>query len=275
MGDPKLRDTNYNIHPDYYFHRGLPTPYVFDIETNPIFNEYDDNDTNKKYWINDCDKKKYILDDLKITPGSDDYYRECWYRYASFSPTFSRILCISVCGVFDKEFFKKSFYDDDEYFLIQSFRNHMSKISPNLIIGHNILGFDIPFFSRRAISNGFSIKEIPPQINMFKKPKWKYDHIIDTYDMCKWGGQNSLSLGVLCYELGIPSPKDGGIDGSKIREFMSEYNDIETVVKYCERDVIANFKVFEKIFLSNSTLSDRKRKEYYELYNIQHNNNSD
>ena len=46
------------------------------------------------------------------------------------------------------------------------------------------------------------------------------------------------SLKLLTHVLGIPSPKDD-IDGSQVRDIYYEENDLERIVTYCEKDVIA------------------------------------
>ncbi len=55
----------------------------------------------------------------------------------------------------------------------------------------------------------------------------------------------SASLDVVCYNLGIPTPKDG-IDGSQVQDFHDAGRDKE-ILDYCERDVVATAKVFRKM----------------------------
>lgn len=254
-------NTNFNINPNNYYDKNEPTPLVFDIETYPLFKEYDDDSNNAKYWVIDCDKKKYTLDDENIKPGTHEYYKQCWYNHSSLSPTFSRILCISMCGVVDGKFFKKTFSFSNEFKIIAYFFNFFYNKKPNLIIGHNILNFDIPFITRRAISLGFSNVNIPKQINTFRLKPWELHHIVDTCMLYKSNSSYSPSLDILCYELGIPSPKGGGIKGSEIREFISNGGDLQVVVDYCERDVVATYEVFKRYFIANPEFLEMKKRE--------------
>ena len=45
--------------------------------------------------------------------------------------------------------------------------------------------------------------------------------------------------------LGIPSPKDD-IDGSQVAKVYYQENDIDRIIKYCEKDVIAVAQIFLK-----------------------------
>ena len=45
--------------------------------------------------------------------------------------------------------------------------------------------------------------------------------------------------------LGIPSPKD--IDGSMVWDVYYEENDLERIVRYCERDVVTVAQVFLRL----------------------------
>ncbi len=54
------------------------------------------------------------------------------------------------------------------------------------------------------------------------------------------------SLKLLAHVLGIPSPKED-IDGSMVRDVYYEENDLERIVKYCERDVVTVAQVFLRL----------------------------
>ena len=46
--------------------------------------------------------------------------------------------------------------------------------------------------------------------------------------------------------LGIPSPKDD-IDGSEVYRVYYEENDIDRIIKYCEKDTIAVAQIFLRL----------------------------
>ena len=50
----------------------------------------------------------------------------------------------------------------------------------------------------------------------------------------------------MAHVLGIPSPKED-IDGSMVRDVYYEDNDLERIVKYCERDVVTVAQVFLRL----------------------------
>ena len=54
------------------------------------------------------------------------------------------------------------------------------------------------------------------------------------------------SLKLRAHVLGIPSPKED-IDGSMIRDVYYEENDLDRIVKYCERDVVTVAQVFLRL----------------------------
>jgi len=62
---------------------------------------------------------------------------------------------------------------------------------------------------------------------------------LDTLELWKFGDfKHYTSLKLLTHVLGIPSPKDD-IDGSLVRDIFYEEEDLDRIVKYCEKDVIA------------------------------------
>ena len=50
----------------------------------------------------------------------------------------------------------------------------------------------------------------------------------------------------MAHRLGIPLPKED-IDGSMVRDVYYEENDLERIVKYCERDVVTVAQVFLRL----------------------------
>jgi len=58
--------------------------------------------------------------------------------------------------------------------------------------------------------------------------------------------KNYTSLKLLAHVLGVPSPKED-IDGSMVRDVYYEENDLERIVKYCERDVVTVAQVFLRL----------------------------
>ena len=70
-------------------------------------------------------------------------------------------------------------------------------------------------------------------------------NFLDLKEVYRHTGMMSASLDVVCYNLGIPTPKDG-IDGSQVQDFHDAKRDKE-ILEYCERDVVATVQVYKKM----------------------------
>ena len=107
-------------------------------------------------------------------------------------------------------------------------------------IGHNIMGFDLPFIYHRAIKFGNkSLRNVVPKERF---PK----NVFDT--MLMFSGtdfQQRHSLKNICNFLGIENSK-GEIDGSKVGELWAN-GEKEKVADYCKSDVEILRQVYLKI----------------------------
>ena len=78
-----------------------------------------------------------------------------------------------------------------------------------------------------------------------KKPREIVHH--DTMQMRKFGDYKSYtSLALLCGLFGIETPKDD-IDGSQVSKVYREDHDLDRIVAYCVKDVIATAQVYERL----------------------------
>lgn len=164
------------------------------------------------------------------------------YERAGIYSEFGKIICISVGLIREKNpfvFRLKSFYGDDEKVILKDFSEMLSKFCRSnreaLLCAHNGKEFDYPYIARRMIINGLIIPDILD--NAGKKP-WEVKHL-DTMDLWKFGDyKNYTSLDLLTSVLGIPTPKDD-IDGSMVGGMYWVEKDLERIVRYCEKDVLA------------------------------------
>jgi 3'-5' exonuclease len=171
-----------------------------------------------------------------------------FYERAGIWAEFGKIICISVGYFMESDqllnFRIKSFFGEEDILLndfSQLIHTHFSK-PEQLLCAHNGKEFDFPFIARRMIVNGINI---PEKLNLFGKKPWEVAHL-DTLELWKFGDyKHYTSLHLLTHILGIPSPK-GDIDGSKVAEAYYVENDLERIVKYCERDVLAVAQVVLK-----------------------------
>jgi uncharacterized protein YprB with RNaseH-like and TPR domain len=199
-----------------------------DIETVPIVAEYELLPENfKKLW----DKKtEWIRKEENDTPDT-------LFQRAGIYAEFGKIVCISVGYIFNREFRIKSFYGDDELILLKEFAellNRYYNTKEHLLCAHNGKEFDYPYIARRMLVNGIKLPDI---INIAGKKPWEVAHL-DTMELWKFGDFKSYtSLDLLAALFGIATPKDD-IDGSMVAEVFYKENDLDRIVKYCQRDTL-------------------------------------
>ena len=171
----------------------------------------------------------------------DEITPEDFYERAGIWAEFGKIVCISI-GYFVEQEGKRNFrvksLSGDEKELLESFKkllnNHFNDAN-HLLCAHNGKEFDFPYIARRMIINRI---ELPAKLNLFGKKPWEVAHL-DTLELWKFGDyKHYTSLKLLANILGIPSPKED-IDGSDVARVYYEENDIDKIVKYCERDTVA------------------------------------
>ena len=124
--------------------------------------------------------------------------------------------------------------------LIQNFFNALdgfARVGKRRLCAHNGQEFDFPYISRRALVNNLTL---PKVLDIAGAKPWEVkDILIDTLQLWKFGDyKHYTSLSLLCELFNIPTPKDD-IDGSQVAKVYWEDNDIDRIVKYCEKDTMA------------------------------------
>jgi hypothetical protein len=178
----------------------------------------------------------------------EEFTPEEFYERAGIWAEFGKIICISV-GYFtnknDIRHFRVTSFFGDEVQILKDFSSLLSNhynAAQHLLCGHNSKEFDIPFIARRMVINGI---KIPQKLNLFGKKPWEIPHL-DTLELWKFGDyKHFTSLKLLTKILGIPTPKDD-IDGSQVAQVYYVEKDIDRIITYCEKDVIAVAQVFLK-----------------------------
>ena len=221
-----------------------------DIETVPELSSYELlNPPMQNLW----DKKS------KQFRAADQTAEDVYGRAGIYSE-FGKIICISVGLVREKNpysFRLKSFFGKDEKSLLSEFSGMLLKFSRTnreaVLCAHNGKEFDFPYIARRMIINGLIIPEILD--NAGKKP-WEIK-LLDTMDLWKFGDyKNYTSLDLLTSVLGIPTPKDD-IDGSMVAGIFYNEDNIQRIVHYCEKDVLAIARVLLR-FMNLSGIDEDK-----------------
>ena len=211
-----------------------------DIETVPqVYRFQDLNDTSKSLWSK---KTKYLQE-------KDQLSAEEVYEKAGIYAEFGKIICISVGFLIqakgEMQIRLKSFSSMNEKKLLRGFidllnthYNHNSYI----LCAHNGKEFDFPYISRRLLVNEM---KLPILLNNAGKKPWEINNI-DTLELWKFGDyKHYTSLELLTNIFNIPTPKDD-IDGSQVAKIFYEDQDIDRIINYCEKDVIATIQLFQK-----------------------------
>lgn len=125
----------------------------------------------------------------------------------------------------------------DEAKTLRGFWNLIGDIreGKDLLIGHNILDFDLPFLYKRSIINRVK----PPKISF---RRYQRNPIFDT--MWEWSlWAHRISLNDVAEAIGVQSSKTGDIDGSQIYDYYNAGRH-EEIALYCMRDVECTREVF-------------------------------
>ncbi len=163
---------------------------------------------------------------------------------------FGKIVCISVGmlheGSQGKSIRLKSFYHDDEETLLKQFKRLLEdhyNTPYHVLCGHNTKEFDIPYICRRMLINGLALPNI---LQISGKKPWEINHI-DTMELWKFGDYKSYtSLSLLCHVMGISTPKDD-ISGADVARVYYEENDLQRIMVYCEKDVVALIQLYLRL----------------------------
>jgi DNA polymerase elongation subunit (family B) len=204
-----------------------------DIETVPQYYRFNDlNPTMQTLWN---DKTRFLQQREEVDA-------ETIYEKAGIYAEFGKVICISLGYVHqngdNKVFRLTSFAGENEQELLDQFATLLNNryTSPQFAFcGHNIKEFDIPYLCRRMLINGIALPKI---LNIAGKKPWEVNHL-DTMEMWKFGDfKHYTSLNLLTNIFGIPSPKDD-ISGADVARVYYEDKDLQKIIRYCEKDVIA------------------------------------
>ena len=169
---------------------------------------------------------------------------ESYKQKAGILAEFGKIICISTAFFYENEkkemcLKMKSIYGDDEIQVLQGFTDLCNKMfthSRNFQFGgHNIKEFDIPYICRRLLINRMPL---PEYLQLHDKKPWE-TKMFDTLNWWKFGdNKNYVSLNLLANVLGIPTSKTD-IDGSMVQDVYYKEKNLQRIVEYCQRDVVA------------------------------------
>lgn len=174
----------------------------------------------------------------------------------ALSGDFGRILCIGYTddqpngkierGVIGWDEECQRFSEDEQSILID-FWERLRNFRPNTdrIVGHNIFEFDLKFIYKRSVIN-----RVRPTVDL-SFARYRSQPIFDT--MCeweKWSYGSKISLDKLAKVLGLPSSKDGGVDGSQVYDWF-KLGQHRAIKDYCLRDVELTRNIFRRMVFAD------------------------
>lgn len=163
---------------------------------------------------------------------------------SGLNAAFGHICCIGWAIGDDKVFTR--FTDDIQYeaYTLDTFFQDASKQIGNgfpILVGHNVVGFDIRFIWQRAMVLGVRVPNWFP-----RDPKPWDQSVFDT--MTAWAGaRDTISMDNLALALGLPGK--GDIDGSMVGQMFAEGR-FEDIADYCRQDVERTRAIHKRMMLA-------------------------
>ena len=108
------------------------------------------------------------------------------------------------------------------------------------IVGHNVIGFDLPFIFQRCLINNIAVR---PFVNL---SEFNVRGVYDTMHRWWLGSKNRVALDDLAWALGIPSSKTDEVEGSRVFE-LYQAGRLAEIREYNLNDVRVTRKVYERL----------------------------
>lgn len=169
-----------------------------------------------------------------------DSLEEVYTEKAALYAEFARVVCVSRAKVVEDAETKKTtvktvtIKDDSEAEILRKLASALNKSAENrefFLIGHNLIGFDIPFLCKRYLINGM---EIPKTLDITGLKPWEIKHT-DSMRLWSFGAYEMTSFDLMATSLGVETKTI--MDGSDVGRYFWIQKDVESIAKYCEEDV--------------------------------------
>jgi hypothetical protein len=108
------------------------------------------------------------------------------------------------------------------------------------IVGHNIIGFDLPFIFQRCLANNIAVK---PFVNL---GEYNVRGVFDTMRGWWLGGRQRVGLDDVAWALGFESSKTSEVEGSKVFD-LYQAGKLAEIREYNLNDVRVTRKVYERM----------------------------
>ncbi len=132
--------------------------------------------------------------------------------------------------------------EQEEAQALKDFLALMSDFDPecDLVIGHNIIGFDLPFIFQRCLANNIAVR---PFVDL---SDFHVHAVFDTMRAWWLGGRNRVGLDDIAFVLGIASSKTADVEGSRVFE-LYQAGKLAEIREYNLNDVRVTRKVYERM----------------------------
>ena len=111
------------------------------------------------------------------------------------------------------------------------------------LVGHNIIGFDLPFIFQRCLVHEIQVR---PFVNL---ADYNVRGVFDTMHRWWLGARRNVSLDDVAWALGIESSKTAEVGGSKVFD-LYQAGELEKIRDYNLRDVRVTRQIYERIVAS-------------------------
>ena len=242
----------------YREHQGaepvLPRAYTMDIETLtlPDFRERVGPQLERLMRLGNMrlEQQQRYLEDIAVE-------EERCYQLGSLSAASGRILSIAVHegpipgldfgDIVQPESERVFGIDGDgeeqeEQKALLAFLDYMKNFEPDSdeLVGHNIIGFDLPFIFQRCLVHCISAK---PLVDL---GEYRVRGVFDTMHAWWLGAKRFVSLDDIAWALGIESSKTATAEGSKVFE-LYQAGKLAEIREYNLNDVRVTRKVYERM----------------------------
>jgi hypothetical protein len=231
----------------------LPLAYTMDIETLtlPDFRERVGPQLERLLKLGNMrlEQQQRYLEDIVIE-------EERCYQLGSLSATSGRVLSIAVhagpvagidFGIEQPETERVFGIDEDgveqdEKKSLQAFLEFMKNFDceTDELVGHNLIGFDLPFIFQRCLVHCISAK---PLVDL---SEFRVRGVFDTMHQWWLGAKRFVSLDDVAWALGIESSKTATAEGSKVFD-LYQAGKLAEIREYNLNDVRVTRKVYERM----------------------------
>ncbi|HKP48201.1 MAG TPA: ribonuclease H-like domain-containing protein [Pyrinomonadaceae bacterium] len=231
----------------------LPRAFTLDIETLtlPDFRERIGPQLERLLKLGNMrlEQQQRYLDDIAAE-------EERCYQLGSLSAASGRLLCIAVhagpipglnFGIEQpaREYvfgIDEDGNEQDEKKSLVAFLSLMKNFDPEMdeLVGHNIIGFDLPFIFQRCLAHCISAK---PIVDL---REYNVRGVFDTMHNWWLGAKRFISLDDIAWALGIESSKTASVEGSKVFDLYQQGR-LAEIREYNLNDVRVTRKIYERM----------------------------